>query len=208
MSRRGSRKNSGAKTPGQSNLENPMNPADLVYVSYGGADLTAPVRDRMAASGGSLSLGAGEYSTAFSDPFVNEYKDFAVVVVDRTVTPNHMRVVVAQDEEPLDVAVGGEIKDTVRPSEHPVALDIVAANYGGLDVTAGVKERWQSNGLRLSNPHEIFGDPIHGVVKAFTVSYLTSKGGLPRRAVAYWFDGEEIVIDRDNAAAEQEAARI
>ena len=164
----------------------------VVYASYGGACVTKQVRHRFDQKG-ALAWGASQYHTWMGDPFPGAVKTFLVVSRDGSTTPPRMRVNIFEDEEPINLIPGPGPSDERR--KPPMGTEIVAANYGGQDVTATVRALWAQQGhLNFDTPDARFGDPIPGVVKALVVTYLTTKNKTPHRESAFYFDGEHVLI--------------
>jgi len=183
----------------------------IVHASYGGSDVTAVVQGL----GPRLMWGPGQYHAILGgrgeeDPLETQSKKvFVVITLDPNSDPPRMHVSTFREDESLDLVMGGAAspppgrqKETNNTQQgiRCAFTSIVAANYGGLDVTARVHELVAASGcreLKIQSPHEVFGDPLVGTVKVFAVTYLTPKGedpATPSMEVAYWFDGQAIEL--------------
>ena len=175
-----------------------MAAVEVIWATMGGAEATRLAKARVAQQG-ALVWGPGQYEAFIKDHFVNQYKDFAVVTLDRSENPPRCKVTIGEDNEPFQVVPGPRQSTDRARRGQPHAEDIIVANYGGEDVTAIVRHMFQQhNGLSINeDPNHFFGDPLPGVYKALVVVYMTKKpNGVPHRAVAYWNFGEQVNLPR------------
>eukprot|EP00759_Apiculatamorpha_spiralis_P019979 PhF_6_TR25597/c0_g1_i1/m.35911 len=160
---------------------------------YGGRDVSTDVlgwyKDEK-----KVDVDPGTYTTHLTDHAVNEYKTFSVIHVDYSVTPNKFLVAHYEDEEHCDVTPG--VSGPCSDGGGNVAIEeLYYANYGGMDVTADLKQILVSQGeFKCTAVNKIWEDPMPGVVKAFFVSYLTKWEGTNYRTANFWYDGETVDI--------------
>ncbi|KAJ9462382.1 hypothetical protein DIPPA_06563 [Diplonema papillatum] len=171
--------------------------ARVLFASYGGLDVTQKVQ-HMFNTHRHVKIGPGEYVKHFGDPAPGEFKDFVVLAVNGA---NKCCCHIAAENQPTDVSMGPQNSSPRTAPAH--GSEILAANYGGVDVTAQCRDVFNhKGGLHFEKSmNDMFGDTLPGVEKVLAVVFKTTKGPTPHRAGTYWSEAEKPNLTRDGHQA-------
>ncbi|KAJ9462378.1 hypothetical protein DIPPA_06546 [Diplonema papillatum] len=171
--------------------------ARILFASYGGLDITQKVQ-HMFNTHHNVHIGPAEYVRHFGDPAPGEFKDFVVLAVDGA---NKCFCHIAADNQPTNISMGAQNSSPRTAPAH--GSEILAANYGGVDVTAQCRDMFNHKGsLQFDRSlNDMFGDTLPGVAKVLAVVFKTTKGPTPHRAGTYWSEAEKPNLTRDGHQA-------